>query len=63
MNIYSVDQGKTRYRLPAFLVYSERSLLYIPDNYSRFRGKEKYDGNLRELYQLLEIKNHKKETR
>lgn len=63
MNIYSVDQGKKRYRLPAFLVYSERSLLYIPDNYSRFRGKEKYDENLRELYQLLEIKKHKRETR
>lgn len=63
MNIYSVDQGKRRYRLPAFLVYSEKSLLYIPDNYSRFRGKEKYDENLRELYQLLEIKNHKREPR
>ena len=63
MNIYSVVQGKKRYRLPAFLVYSERSLLYIPDNYSRFRGKEKYDENLRELYQLLEIKNYRSETR
>lgn len=50
-----VEQKQGYYRIPSFLVYSEKPNLYIPGCYHSYKNNEKYQEMKRELLSLLEI--------